>query len=133
MNKKVIFKLVIAVWLVLWIVFLAREDKDGQYKMIKYVFTHGEDDRVRYILGDDLYGFIVFAGENMPGGTTYKIEGFEQFSIDEVRLRYYLWPLKCVDNEADFIVYFGSADKKEPGYKLFREYKNIGKLYIKEK
>ena len=121
MNKQRILKLAFAVWIVLWVFFLAREDKDGQYRSLAYNYTHGYADKVRYLMGADLYDFLVFVAGNMPEDATYELAGFEKFSIDEVRARYFLWPLKSSAGGADFRVVYGGGEPPGPGYAEYKK------------
>lgn len=108
MNK--FFRIILAIWVVLWLVFLLREDKDGQYRDLKYFYTHSYDDNVGYLLGEKLYAFLESCRQNIPKGSTYELSGFEKFSIYEVRARYFLWPLRSVSADPDFkIVWDGGS------------------------
>jgi hypothetical protein len=101
-NKQKALKIIFAVWIILWIFFLAREDKDGQYSTLRYLYTHDSEEKTRYVMGGELYDFLISCRENMPAGSTYELSGFQEFSIDEVRARYFLWPLKSVSEKGEF-------------------------------
>ncbi|MEA3489281.1 MAG: hypothetical protein U9R44_02930 [Candidatus Omnitrophota bacterium] len=125
-------KLIFTVWVVLWVFFLVREDKDGQYGSLAYLYTHGYNDKVRYIMGGRLYDFLVFCERYMPKGTTFDLSGFEPFSIDEVRARYFLWPLRSVGNNPDFVIVYGETTGSPAGYKEYKRYGKTGRLLIRE-
>ena len=132
-NKQNVFKTIIIVWLVLWIFFLFREDKDGQYRSLMYMYTNGETEKMRYIFGGDFYDFLVFCKENLPEGSTYELLGIERFSIREVRARYFLWPVKNVKSGADFnIVYKAANVKRIPGYRVYKRYGDTGSLWVRK-
>ncbi|MCK5450483.1 MAG: hypothetical protein KAI70_01810 [Candidatus Omnitrophica bacterium] len=131
MKKTVIFRAILILWIVLWVFFLVREDKDGQYDSLKYLYGHNYADKVKFIMGKDLYGFSVFCSENIPRGSTYELSGFKKFSIDEVRMRYFLWPLVGTSGGADYKIVFGSGKLEYPGYKEYQRFENIGTIYIK--
>ncbi|MGB2601814.1 MAG: hypothetical protein WBD00_04165 [Candidatus Omnitrophota bacterium] len=129
LNKEHVFKVIIIVWLVLWVFFLIREDKDGQYKSLKYMYTHNQAEGMRHVYGEGLYDLVSYCADNMREGTTYNMAGFKRFSIKEVRARYLLWPFKRVDRDADYIVMLGGA-KRLSGYKRVGE-AGDGTLWIK--
>ncbi|GEM_PF-1133560 len=131
-NKRAILKAVFAAWLVLWMFFLIREDKDGQYGGLRYLYTHDHGSKVRYIIGDKLYGFLVFCRQSIPEGSTYELAGFERFSVNKVRARYFLWPLKNVEGDADFRIVYGREDTEPEGYKEYKQYGGTGRILVKE-
>jgi len=116
MSRGAVLKSVLAVWIALWLFFLAREDKDGQYASLNYMYTHSASENARYVVGADLYDFLILCGKTMPPGSTYRLDGFGNFSIDAVRARYILWPLRSVEKDADFIAVYGRTDASYPGY-----------------
>ncbi len=131
MNKDKIFRLVFGLWIFLWLFFLIREDKPDQYKSLKYLYTHDYADKVRRVMGGELYEFGVFCKKNIPQGSTYELSGFKKFSINEMRMRYFLWPLVSVSEDADFKIVYGSS-KKIPGYNEYKLLSGTGGLYAKE-
>ena len=126
MNKQNMLKIIFAVWIVLWIFFLVREDKSDQYRELRYLYAHNSAENARYIAGEDLYDFLVFCKDNIPTGFTYRLSGFQKFSIDEMRARYFLWPLKSIADNPDFIIVYGGKGEKVPGYKVFMKFDNKG-------
>ena len=120
MNKRNIFSIILIVWTVLWIVFLVREDKDGQYRTLGYLYAHTPQEGMQHLMGDKLYSFIRYCKENIPPDATYQMFGFEDFSIDEVRARYFLWPRKRVEEGADFEVVYGDNPRVIPVEKEVR-------------
>ena len=132
LNKKNILRAIFAVWIVLWVLFLVREGKDGQYSALKYLYTHSYGDKVRYVTGDKLYDFLVFCRQNIPKGSTYELAGFERFSIGKVRARYFLWPLKGVGENADFKILYGKKDVKTAGYKEYKRYGGTGRILARK-
>lgn len=114
--KRDIFRGTFAVWALLWMFFLVREGKKNQYADLKYMYTHGYTDKVRYLLGEDLADLLSLSAIYLPEGATYDIEGFKRFSIDEVRARYYLWPFMRVAEDPDFIIVYGGLKDVPDGY-----------------
>ena len=123
LRKEYILKAIIAVWVLLWLLFLVREDKDGQYRELGYLYTHDYADKVSYLAGEDVFSFLVFCRESLPAGSTYELAGFKEFSIDKVRMRYFLWPLRGTEEDADFVIVYGES-KVPLGYKKYKQHDN---------
>lgn len=132
LKKSWVIRIMLVVWLVLWLLFLIREDKDDQYKALKYLYSHGYNQSVSYVVGDKLNDLILYAGRDMPEGSTYDIKGFSKFSIGEVRARYYLWPYVRVHKDPDYIIVYGSS-ASEVGYETVKKYPGIGILQKRRK
>ena len=129
MSKKHIFNIVLIIWIVLWILFLIRPSKDGQYAELAYFYSHGYEDNVSFLLGNGLYDYIQFCKENLPAGATYELRGFKEFSIKEVRSRYHLWPLRSVKESPEYVIVYGSEELNRPGYNFYMrsEERRVGK------
>ncbi len=131
-TKENILKLLLAIWIVLWVLFLIREDKDEQYASLKYQYSHGREDRMRNVMGAELYELMLFCKENMPPGSTCELTGFDKFSIDEVRARYFLWPIRNTSSDADFIIVYEGSYTPREGYAELKGYTGKGKVLIKK-
>ncbi|MFH1877539.1 MAG: hypothetical protein ABH883_01870 [Candidatus Omnitrophota bacterium] len=127
-RKKYVLSILIMVWVVLWMVFLVREDKDGQYKSIAYMYAHKQNDRISYSMGRDLYNFLRFTKGVIPERSTYKLTGFEKFSKPAVHARYFLWPMVSVPEDPDYIIMYGGEYSPVTGYEVYREYGSTGIL-----
>ena len=125
-------KAVFAIWIILWILFLVREDKDGQYGSLLYMYSSEYPDKVRFLTGDENYGLISFCRENIPEGSSYSISGFEKFSIDEMRFRYYLWPLRNEVENPEYMILLGDSSTAVPGYKDHKICGKTGRILVKE-
>ena len=131
--KKNIFKLILTVWFVLWVFFLVREDKDGQYGLLRKLYgSSGMENSTRYIMGGDFYDFLVLCRGAIPEGASYEAMGFEEFSIDKVRARYMLWPRKAGCGRTDFKIFCGDNAGSARGYRVFRDFGKKGRLLISE-
>jgi hypothetical protein len=131
-KKSTVFKILLAVWIGLWMFFLIREDKSGQYSDLKYLYSQGYNEKVRYIAGDQLSEIIAFCADNFPDGATYDITGLEKFSIAEVRARYYLWPHRRTSENPDFIVIFGAKGKVPAGYQEHVSLPGAGSVLVRK-
>lgn len=128
-GKKKILAALFITWVCLWMVFLVREEKGDQYKTLIKMYSSCGPEKIRYIVGPELYDFIGFCKENIPAGATYAISGFEKYSIKEVQSRYLLWPLRSVKN-AEYIVLYGSGNV--PGYREFKSFEGKGSILKKD-
>lgn len=131
-QKEKIIYIIIGAWTVLWLVFLIRPDKDGQYAELKHFHSVSYDNKVKHLLGDELYGFLMFSKDNIPEGSTYALKGFGERSIYEVRFRYYLWPLKSVEKGSDYIIIYGDDEVTDTSYNEYLNYKGDGRIYQRE-
>jgi len=133
-GRRLIY-LIFFIWLILWAVFIIRENKAGQYSGLRYLYSHRDyNQRVKYVFGNDLYDFLVFCKSLLPDKATYGIGGSNgKLSYDEVKARYFLWPLKMVSVNPDFIIFH----RPQPlvlqfdGYSLFQKYKDSGCVLAK--
>ena len=132
MKLKFIFKAILLTWIILWMVFLVRQSKKGQYEKLTYFYANDYNSRVKYLLGDDLADFLVFCAGNIPSGSTFDIRGFERYSIKEVRARYYLWPLYRTEDNPDFIIVYGSVGAVPDGYEKFKALEGKGIVYLRK-
>lgn len=114
--KYKILKIVFAVWVVLWLVFIARElfikDNLSDYRALA---LRTLEEKHAYVTGERLYGFLTFCKENLPPRVTYRFDGVDPVSIEKRRAVYYLYPL-LESNEADYVLVYGSAAAEKDGY-----------------
>ena len=126
MKKNRTFKMIIVVWMVLWVFFLIREDKDGQYATIAKLYSSKGNEKTRVLYGEEFYDFLVFCRKEIPAGSSFETLGFKKFSIDTVRARYFLWPLRGGDGKTDYKIVFSGGDQNIPGYSLFKRHGSTG-------
>ena len=116
LKKEIVLKIILIVWIVLWVVFLLREEKDDQYKQLFKLYGTSVEGKTKEVMGDELFEFFSFARANLPEGAEYRFQGFERFSIAEVRGRYYLWPAKGSSETPEYILVYSSPGYAVPGY-----------------
>ncbi|MFH1753512.1 MAG: hypothetical protein ABH875_04960 [Candidatus Omnitrophota bacterium] len=91
MKYVKMWKLVFAVWVFFWVLFLVRGLVKGEFEMFrKYAFISAEEKR-EHILGEGLYTFLGVCKSEIPEAATYKLEG-EIDDHNKFRMRYYLYP-----------------------------------------
>lgn len=102
--KNDIFKIAFGVWVILWAWFLVRElfVKDN-LDIYRALLQRSLEGKRSYVTGDRLYEFLMSCRNRMPEGSTYKIVGLEEGSLDRRRAAYYLYP-DLESNEPAYIL-----------------------------
>jgi hypothetical protein len=133
MNFRKIKIILLALWVVLWVVFLVREDKDGQYVMLRDLYGMKNADKPRYLMGADYYDFLVFCRERMAPGGTYEVMGLDPtLAFREVQAKYFLWPFIAGKGHTDYRIVWGDVSEKAIGYAIVEAYRDKGALFRKE-
>ena len=122
----------LVLWVVLWLFFVVREDKHGQYTELRDLYGLSYEGKVRYIMGTELYDMLKSCKSEMAEGATYVFNGFNKFSGEQVRARYYMWPHRQVYKDPDYVIAYKTPDNPQPGYRKYRNYPGVGFLFIKE-
>ncbi len=116
--KNNIFKIAVGVWVILWAWFLIRElfvkDNIDTYGALLQRSLEGKRS---YVTGDRLYEFLTFCGNKMPEGSSYKIAGLEDGSLDKRRAAYYLYP-DLEGNDPAYILVYDHPSAVYKGYDL---------------
>jgi len=116
-NKLLIMRVVFVVWIVLCINFIARElFKKGYIKDYITLLSRDEDGRRSYVYGDDFYGLLKYFKDNAKPGTTFRISGIKELSVDDRRAVYFLYPF-LKSSEPDYILVF-NEDVKDDRYEM---------------
>jgi len=106
MKKKILVRAILAVWIVIWALFLIRpyfkKHLLGEYFTLLTLSAEGKR---AHIMGEDLHRFINFCEGSIPKPFTYKVVGITGDSIENRRARYYLYP---------------NMEDRDPGYKIFK-------------
>ena len=94
MAVSKIIKLVLIVWCVLWLNFIARDlYKRGLLDEYKILARSNAEGKHTYTYGKRFYEFLKFAKSNMPRDAFYDFVGINDFSLESRRGIYYLYPL----------------------------------------
>jgi hypothetical protein len=120
MGKKIVVRIVLAAWVILWAIFLIRpifkKDLIRDYSNLSKLSTEGK--RV-YVTGSKLHEFIRVCNQSMPRSASYEIVGIEKNSLEHRRVRYYLYP-NIEKEEPEFILVYGTKNYGREGYKIFK-------------
>jgi len=117
---RAIVRIILAVWVILWAIFLVRpffkKDLMRDYSNLSRLSTEGKR---AYVTGPRLYEFIRVCNQSMPGPSSYGIIGIEKDSLEHRRVRYYLYP--NVEKEGPkFLLVYGTKNYEREGYKIFK-------------
>lgn len=118
-------------FLVLWLVFMVRENKEGEYRELKYLYTHSDIEKRRCVMLPDEYDYLSFCKKYLPADATYKTAGLEDLAF--VQARYMLWPARVDLNDPEFILVFKSCYITPKGYSEFARFQDKGFIIKKRK
>lgn len=105
---KKLFRVVIFIWLALWINFIARDlYKKGELHNYEALLGRDAEGKRAYTYGDHFYDFLEFAKKHLPAGASYKFEGVENLSLDYRRGVYFMYPCIEGDTSRYILVYKG--------------------------
>lgn len=120
MEKNIFPRMILAVWLIIWALFLIRpffkKDLIGDYSNLLSLSDEGKR---AYVTGSRLYGLIKVSSQFMPKPSSYEIIGIESNSLEHRRARYYLYP-NVEKDDPKFLLIYGIKDFKREGYSLFK-------------
>lgn len=112
--------LVLAVWVVLWLLFLARPlIKDhllGQYTAL---VRASSEERRSIAIGKELFEFIRFCEASVPQASKYSVVGLEPVSLEGRYITYYLYP-RVPAASPDFLVVYKVSNFSKDGYRLYQ-------------
>lgn len=114
--KYRILKILFLVWMILWLMFVARElfvkSNIADYRALLSRTLEGKRS---YVTGDRLYDFLTFCRKNLPPDAAYELAGVEDGSIEKRRAVYYLYPA-LESRDPEFILFYDIAGPARGGY-----------------
>ncbi|MCX5667107.1 MAG: hypothetical protein NTY34_02195 [Candidatus Omnitrophica bacterium] len=120
MEKKIIVRIILAAWVIIWAIFLIRpffkKDLIRDYSNLSKLSTEGKR---AYVTGPRLYEFIRVCNQSMPGPSLYGVIGIKKDSLEHRRVRYYLYP-NIEKEEPEFLLVYGTKNYAREGYKIFK-------------
>jgi len=118
-TKIIIISGFLAAWIVLWVVFTARFIKQD-LKLYEQVKNMTLDEKHSYILGEDVYSFLLFCKNKIPERANFMLEA-DLNVYKTSRFIYYMYPMHLAEN-ADFIVVYKRDRFKNRSYTRFAVY-----------
>jgi hypothetical protein len=120
MGLKIPARIILTVWIIIWVLFLIRpffkKDLMKDYAVLLTLSTEGKR---AYCLGNELRRFINFCEGYIAGPFTYKIVGVEKDSLEHRRVKYYLYP-NTEQADPGFILVYKVKYFSKKGYRLFK-------------
>lgn len=119
MRTKLFIRIVLAVWVVIWALFLVRPYfKNKLFNEYAALARLSPDDKRAYVTGRQLYEFIKFCNGRTGAPSTYKIIGLEKDPLDYRRAVYYLYP-NTDSASPEFLFVYKVKGYSDSGYDLF--------------
>lgn len=123
--------LVFAIWVVLWVVFAAREIFiKNNLRDYKILLSRSLEGKRAYVTGDRFYEFLLFCNEKLPQGAKYSWVKTDKEDHARRRSTYYLYP-HLEEEAAQFLLVYDEPDVTRKGYEIFAVLD--GSRYILEK
>lgn len=119
MNKKIVIRIILAAWVIIWVIFLIRPYfKKGLLNEYASLLKLSTEEKRAHVTGEELYAFMKFYKDSIKEPSTYKMVGIEDYSIEHRRLRYYLYPFIEKENPEYLFVYKTKGFSRQ-GYRIF--------------
>ena len=114
--KRTILTIAFGIWITLWALFIARElFRKGYFYDYKVLLSRSLEGKRSYVTGDRFYEFLIFCKRELPPGSSFRLVGMKEDSIDKRRATYYLYPL-MEKEEAEFLLVYDSPDMEQALY-----------------
>ena len=118
MARKIVIRIILAAWVILWAIFLIRpffkKDLMRDYSSLSRLSAEGKR---AYVTGPKLYEFIRVCNQSMPRPSSYKVIGIEKDSLEHRRIRYYLYP-NFEKEDPEFLLVYETKNYEREGYKI---------------
>ncbi len=123
LQKIINYKLILLVWIIIWLLFFVRGFVKADYKIFKATIGKSTEEKKAFSMTPGLYKFIEFCDKNTPKDSSFKFEYNKQLldPVEEVRMMYYLYP-RIIKDEPRYIFVFGV-----PGYRI-ESYRLVNRL-----
>jgi len=124
--KGLALKLIFAVWLVLWLVFILRDlFVKSNFHDYAQLLPRTLEGRRAYVTGEKFYEFLTACNKIIPENGRYIWVGMEEVSLDKRRADYYLYPRLEAKGEAEFTLICRKSNTGEVDYKIEKNGENV--------
>lgn len=103
-------------WLFYWIWPVAKNP--ARLRTTLALLQGSVEDRRAVAYGSDLHQFLQFCKEKLPPGSTFRLVGIDDASIEKVRAFYFLFPC-LVSKQAEYILVYNNPTYREGDARLF--------------
>ncbi len=132
MAASKIIKIILVIWCVLWLNFIARDlYKKGLLGEYKILAQNDAEGKRAHTYGERFYEFLKFAKDYMPRETFYDFAGKDDFSLEMRRGVYYLYPGVKTKHPVYILVYDRPGYLKD-GFEYFAKLDN-GRFMLKRR
>ena len=119
MKKKAAVRIILAVWIIIWGIFLIRPYfKKGLLDRYASLLKLSAEEKRGYVTGEALYSFVKFCKESVKEPSTYQMEGIENNSIEQRRFKYYMYP-DIESEDPKYIFVYKKEHFARDGYRVF--------------
>ena len=125
LRKMIMFKgktliyLILSVWIILSVNFILRDlYKKGDLRDYEELIFASAEEKHAITYGRNFFEFLEFAKKNIPEDACYNFSGVKEFSLDQRRGAYYMYPAVSADYPDYILVYGNAADTN--GFSLFK-------------
>lgn len=131
-DRDTFIKIVIAIWIILWINFIIRDlFVRGTFYDYVSLIKRNENERRAYVYGDDFYQFLEFSKRELPSYATYDLISVEDLSLKYRRAVYYLYPL-LESRAAEYLLVYNKSEYSNLHYRLFARHDDTGVILRKK-
>lgn len=109
-SIKNLWKALFVMWIFFWLLFLIRGFVKGEFKRFKALSFATASEKKSYVLGENLYEFLVRCEKEIPVQGTYEITG-ELTAHNKFRLVYYLYP-RTESDDPDYTLKMDKSNDK---------------------
>lgn len=120
MDKKLAVRITLAIWVIIWILFLIRPYfKKNLLKEYSVLLRSSTEEKRACVFGQRLYGFVKFCNASLPPSSSYEIIGLEEHPLDRRRMVYCLYP-NAEKEPHEFLLVYGIKDYYRKGYSSYK-------------
>lgn len=107
---KIKILILTVIWALLWINFMMRDlIKKGDLHDYRVLIARDAAGKKSYTYGDYLFEFLDYHKNTLPEYADYNLVGIEEFSLEERRAVYYLYP-HIKKEKANFLLVFNKPE-----------------------
>jgi hypothetical protein len=119
--KNKIFRLILAVWVIIWVFFTMREIFiKANLRDYKVLLQRSLEGKKAYVTGDKFYQFLTFCNNKLPDGAGYMWVRMDKEDLDRRRASYYLYP-HLEREDAEFVLIYGEPNVVKNDYEIFNK------------
>ena len=122
--RKNIFRIILIIWVILWVNFIARDlFRKGYIRDYRALIKRDAEGKRSYTYGDRFYEFLKFAKSTIQGKSDYEFVGVDDGSLASRRGIYYLYP--CLKKEGpEYLLVYNVPGYRRDGFSLYAKLDN---------